>query len=34
MRPNKRVNDILQITRLDTIFEIHDEETQAVRSFA
>ena len=29
----KRVNDILQITRLYTVFDIHNEEESAVASF-
>lgn len=30
---NKRVKDLLQITKLYTIFEVFDDEAQAVRSF-
>ncbi len=30
----KRVHDLLQITKLYTVFEVHDDETQAVRSFS
>jgi anti-sigma B factor antagonist len=30
----KRVHDLLQITKLYTVFEIHDDEAQAVRSFS
>jgi anti-sigma B factor antagonist len=30
----KRVNDLLQITKLYTIFDIYDNELTAVRSFA
>lgn len=29
----KRVKDLLQITKLYTVFEVYDEEAQAVRSF-
>lgn len=31
---NKRVKDLLQITKLYTVFEVHDDEGAAVRSFA
>lgn len=31
---NKRVEDLLQITKLYTVFEVHDDETRAVRSFS
>jgi anti-sigma B factor antagonist len=31
---NKRVKDLLQITKLYTVFEVHDDEASAVRSFA
>ena len=31
---SKRVKDLLQITKLYTVFEVFDDETQAVRSFA
>jgi len=31
---NKRVKDLLQITKLYTVFEVHDDEAAAVRSFA
>lgn len=31
---NKRVKDLLQITKLYTVFEVFDEEPAAVRSFA
>lgn len=31
---NKRVKDLLQITKLYTVFEVFDDEAQAVRSFA
>jgi len=31
---NKRVKDLLQITKLYTVFEAHDDEAVAVRSFA
>jgi len=30
----KRVKDLLQITKLYTVFEVYDEEAAAVRSFA
>jgi anti-sigma B factor antagonist len=30
----KRVTDLLQITKLYTVFEIHDSEASALRSFA
>lgn len=30
----KRVKDLLQITKLYTVFEVFDDESQAVRSFA
>ena len=30
---NKRVKDLLQITKLYTVFEVFDDETAAVRSF-
>ena len=30
----KRVKDLLQITRLYTVFEVHDDEAAAIRSFA
>ncbi|HSZ21088.1 MAG TPA: STAS domain-containing protein [Candidatus Acidoferrum sp.] len=30
---NKKVTDLLQITRLYTVFDIHNQETQAVSSF-
>lgn len=30
----KRVGELLQITKLITIFEVHDDEAAAVRSFA
>jgi len=30
----KRVKDLLQITKLYTVFEVHDNEAEAVRSFA
>ena len=29
----KKVNDLLQITKLYTVFEVHNEETAAIRSF-
>ena len=31
---SKRVKDLLQITKLYTVFEVHDDEAAAVRSFA
>ena len=31
---NKRVKDLLQITKLYTVFEVHEDEGSAVRSFA
>jgi anti-sigma B factor antagonist len=30
----KRVQDLLQITKLYTVFEVHEDEAHAVRSFA
>ena len=30
----KRVTDLLQITKLYTVFDVHDDEAKAVRSFA
>ena len=30
----KRVQDLLQITKLYTVFDVHDDENHAVRSFA
>ena len=30
---NKRVKDLLQITKLYTVFDVHEEEAAAVRSF-
>jgi anti-sigma B factor antagonist len=30
----KRVKDLLQITKLYTVFDVHDDEAKAVRSFA
>ncbi len=30
---NKKVTDLLQVTKLYTIFDIHNDETQAVASF-
>jgi anti-sigma B factor antagonist len=29
----KRVQDLLQITKLYTVFDVHDSETSAIRSF-
>jgi len=31
---SKRVKDLLQITKLYTVFEVHEEEASAIRSFA
>jgi anti-sigma B factor antagonist len=31
---NKRVKDLLQITKLYTVFDVHDDEAGAIRSFA
>jgi anti-sigma B factor antagonist len=31
---NKRVKDLLQITKLYTVFEVFDDEASAIRSFA
>jgi anti-sigma B factor antagonist len=31
---NKRVKDLLQITKLYTVFEVHEDEAAAIRSFA
>jgi anti-sigma B factor antagonist len=30
---NKRVKDLLQITKLYTVFDVHDDEAGAIRSF-
>jgi len=30
---NKRVKDLLQITKLYTVFDVHEEEPAAIRSF-
>jgi anti-sigma B factor antagonist len=30
---NKRVKDLLQITKLYTVFDVHDDEASAIRSF-
>jgi anti-sigma B factor antagonist len=30
---SKRVKDLLQITKLYTVFEVYDDEAEAVRSF-
>jgi anti-sigma B factor antagonist len=30
----KKVHDLLQITKLYTVFEVHNDETSAIRSFA
>ena len=34
LKLTKRVQDLLQITKLYTVFEVFDDETAAVRSFA
>ncbi len=31
---NKRVKDLLQITKLYTVFEVHEDEAGAIRAFA
>src|SRR3954451_11289306 len=31
---NQRVKDLLQITKLDTVFDVHEDEAAAIRSFA
>ena len=31
---NKRVKDLLQITKLYTVFDVHEDEASAVRSFS
>lgn len=31
---NKRVKDLLQITKLYTVFEAHEDEAEAIRSFS
>ena len=31
---NKRVKDLLQITKLYTVFEVKEDEAEAIRSFA
>lgn len=31
---SKRVKDLLQITKLYTVFEVHDDEAAAIRSFS
>ncbi|HXS95687.1 MAG TPA: STAS domain-containing protein [Candidatus Limnocylindrales bacterium] len=31
---NKRVRDLLQITKLYTVFDVHDDEAAAIRSFS
>ncbi len=30
----KKVHDLLQITKLYTVFDVHDDETRAIRSFS
>jgi anti-sigma B factor antagonist len=34
LKPHERVLKLLQITKLDTMFEIYDDEKQALQSFA
>jgi anti-sigma B factor antagonist len=34
LKLTKRVRDLLQITKLYTVFEVYDDEAEAVRSFA
>ena len=31
---NKRVRDLLQITKLYTVFDVHDDEAHAIRAFS
>ena len=33
-RPRRRVKDLLQITKLYTVFDVHEEEAHAIRAFA
>jgi anti-sigma B factor antagonist len=33
LKLTKRVHDVLQITKLSTVFEVYDDEARAVRSF-
>jgi len=33
LKPHERILKLLQITKLDTMFEIYDDEEQALRSF-
>jgi anti-sigma B factor antagonist len=33
LKPQKAVSDVLRITRLDTIFEIYDDEQKTIRTF-
>ena len=33
LNPGKRVYEVLQLTKLDSVFEIFTDETQAIRSF-
>ena len=33
LRPNPRVLDLLKITKLDAIFDIHTDETTAIQAF-
>jgi anti-sigma B factor antagonist len=34
LKLTKRVKDLLQITKLYTVFDVHEDEAEAVRSFA
>jgi len=34
LNPNKRIRDLLKMTKLLNIFEIFEDETTAVRSFS
>jgi anti-sigma B factor antagonist len=34
LRPQQRVRDVLEITRLITVIEVFEDETEAVESFA
>jgi anti-sigma B factor antagonist len=34
LAPTKRVKDLLQFSKLYTVFEVHEDESAAVRSFA
>jgi anti-sigma B factor antagonist len=33
LNPSKKVSDLLQITKLYTVFDIHDDEAQAIASY-